>query len=327
MNASNAPHQPADVPDDFATDLQAMGGLGPQWEQIDAGDTTAPPAMGQPSEPASPATQHREQEPGTDGEQAGNNIAQTHTDAGQSETGDVPSIPTAENAATPRAHARVDVLAITKRLQADGRWKESIEALRNQMMKESKKRFPDKGERQQWVYSELDRLYPPLESSDHIADANKMVYSEHIVNKEGPNSSGNTEGVLNNFGTTVPVLPSDAGSIQGLGTLPASWPDLPANASLASEIGWVQANRLRVVTEKPGGATVVRLVNAMSPAPSWAALGWLETSIRSYAKFVDVASKASGSDDGEGALLRRERMSLDEVRSLLAEMEDDASGK
>ena len=44
--------------------------------------------------------------------------------------------------------------------------------------------------------------------------------------------------------------------------------------------------------ERTAGPTVVHLDQALSPAPSWAALGWLETSIRSYAKYVDVAAKA-----------------------------------
>ena len=116
---------------------------------------------------------------------------------------------------------------------------------------------------------------------------------------------------------------SDDGQIQGLSAVPEDWPELPANASMAAEIGWVQANRLRIVEEKPGRATVVRLDLALSPAPSWAALGWLETSIRSYAKFVDVAAKTSSSDDGEADVMRRERMAIEEVRALLEEMRDE----
>ena len=110
------------------------------------------------------------------------------------------------------------------------------------------------------------------------------------------------------------------GQIRGLSDLPEGWPDLPANASLSVEVGWVQANRLRVVEDTPAGPTVVHLGQALSPAPSWAALGWLETSIRSYAKFVDVAAKATASDDGESAVMRRERMAIEEVKRLLDEM-------
>ena len=56
---------------------------------------------------------------------------------------------------------------------------------------------------------------------------------------------------------------------------------------------------------------------------SWAALGWLETSIRSYAKYVDVAARASGGDDDEGAVMRRERMAIEEIAELIDEMKQD----
>jgi hypothetical protein len=135
-----------------------------------------------------------------------------------------------------------------------------------------------------------------------------------------------TKGLREGLSDTYPKLPSsegsDSGSIQGLNELPKGWPELAMNASLGADVGWVQANRLRVVEERPGKATVVRLALALSPAPSWAALGWLETSIRSYAKFVDVAAKVSGGADDEGAVMRRERKSVDEVKALLREMEE-----
>ena len=116
---------------------------------------------------------------------------------------------------------------------------------------------------------------------------------------------------------------SPGGQIQGLGDIPASWPVLPDNASLAAEVGWVQANRLRIVEERTAGATIVQLSRSLTPAPSWATLGWLETSIRSYAKFVDVAAKATSSDDGEAGVMRRERMAIEEGDALLAEMMEE----
>jgi hypothetical protein len=113
---------------------------------------------------------------------------------------------------------------------------------------------------------------------------------------------------------------SPDGPIQGLGELPEDWPELPDNSSLAVEVGWVQAQRLRIVEKRTAGATIVHLGRAMSPAPSWAALGWLETSIRSYAKFVDVAAKATASDYGDHGVMRRERVAIEEMEELLAEM-------
>ena len=95
---------------------------------------------------------------------------------------------------------------------------------------------------------------------------------------------------------------------------------MPANTSISTEIGWVQANRLRIVEERPGKATLIHLHQSMSPAPSWAALGWLETSVRSYAKFVVVAAKVSGSSDDESAVMCRERKAIEDVRSVLEDM-------
>jgi len=196
--------------------------------------------------------------------------------------------------------AGVDPLTVTQRLQREGRWKD-IEPERNEMMRLAKSRFKDKEQRQQWVYGELDRMYPPLENPPMA----------------GFGGSGDPP---------KPATSGSDGPIQGLSTIPEDWPQLPSNASLSTEVGWVQANRLRVVEERPGRATLVRLDLALSPAPSWAALGWLETSIRSYAKFVDVAAKASGGEGDESAVVRRERRAIAEVEALLDEMrlEDDA---
>ena len=116
---------------------------------------------------------------------------------------------------------------------------------------------------------------------------------------------------------------SDTTRLQGLGDIPSTWSALPANASLASEIGWVQSNRLYVVEEKSTNITVVHLDRAHEPAPSRAAIGWLETSIRSYAKFVDVASKCMGDETDEAGHVRRETLALDEIRALLDEMHRD----
>jgi hypothetical protein len=109
-----------------------------------------------------------------------------------------------------------------------------------------------------------------------------------------------------------------------LSDIPASWGHLPPNSTLQAEIAWCQANRLRVVEEKSKGVTVVHLDRARTPAPSWSALGWLETSIRAYAKFVDVAAKVTATHQDQQDLVRRERMAIDEIRSLLAEMREDS---
>ena len=39
---------------------------------------------------------------------------------------------------------------------------------------------------------------------------------------------------------------------------------------------------------------------ARTPAPSRAALGWLETSIRAYSKYIDVVAKALKDEENDG---------------------------
>ncbi len=110
--------------------------------------------------------------------------------------------------------------------------------------------------------------------------------------------------------------PAPTDGVTGLASIPADWPALPPNAQLRAEVEWVSANRL-VVAE---GHTV-DLSRALSPPPSHAALSWLETSILYPAKFADIALRAAGQDSAEEReLVKRERLALDEVRELLAEM-------
>ena len=111
--------------------------------------------------------------------------------------------------------------------------------------------------------------------------------------------------------------------IQGLSEIPSDWTPLADNASLQAEVGWCQANRLRVVEERASGVVVVHLDRARTPAPSWAALGWLETSIRAYSKYIDVVAKALKDEETEQTMVKRERLAIDEVRSLLSEMLED----
>lgn len=100
-------------------------------------------------------------------------------------------------------------------------------------------------------------------------------------------------------------------------TVPPAWPELPDNASLQAEIAWVSANRLRV---RDGSG--VDLSRAKTPAPSYSALSWLETSILFPSKFADISVKATANQDDEKELIRREKASIEEVRAILAEMLD-----
>lgn len=109
--------------------------------------------------------------------------------------------------------------------------------------------------------------------------------------------------------------PASQGSgLAGLGDIPTEWPTLPPNAQLQSEVSWVQANRLRVYQ---GG--MVDLSRSLGPAPSHAALSWLETSLLYPSKWADVCVKAAQGVQDDTEQVRRERLALAEVRSLMAE--------
>ena len=111
----------------------------------------------------------------------------------------------------------------------------------------------------------------------------------------------------------IPVASSE--DVSGLGEIPAGWPELPANAQLQVEIAWVSANRLRVRSGRG-----VDLSRALSPAPSYSALSWLETSILFPSKFADISVKATASQDDEKEHIKREKLAIDEIRGLLSEM-------
>jgi hypothetical protein len=188
-------------------------------------------------------------------------------------------------------HTReADPLTVTKRLQRDGRWAE-VEPLRDRMIKECRKQGMSKPDAQAWTYSELDRLYPPLETE-------------------------------RTAGSGFQLRSSEGGFVTGLSDIPSSWGQLPSNASLASEIQWVQSSRLDVVVESEEGIRV-DLSRADRPAPSKSAIGWLETSIRAYSKFVDVAAKVTAQMEDEREHVRREKLSIAEIRELLEQMKLD----
>jgi len=113
----------------------------------------------------------------------------------------------------------------------------------------------------------------------------------------------------------------DRAEVSGVYLVPEAWPPLSDNASLQAELGWVQAQRLRIVETK-GNVTTVHLEKASTPAPSWAALSWLETSIRSYAKYIDIVSRVLTGQQDEAEAMRRDRMQVDEIRALLRQMHD-----
>jgi len=192
---------------------------------------------------------------------------------------------------------RVDRAALSRQWRQEGRYDEIAE-FRQQVKEATKKAWKaagrqwDRDELNEVAWQEAARAFPPRD----------------------------TEGMPASDSQTEPAHP---GRVTGLGDIPDDWPQLPANASLAAEIQWVQSSRIDVVEELPGGAVRVHLDRADRPAPSKSALGWLETSIRAYSKYCDIAAKATSQLEDEREHVRREKLQIQEIRDLLAEMVEE----
>lgn len=236
-----------------------------------------------------------------------------------------------------------------RRLLREDRWYEA-EVVRDKLMASARAQGLGKQAAQQAVYAQLETLFPPLldvgqranddapaataaeppdeanEGSERAIPAYQATNERTRLESRAGQVVGDAVNPTTNDDVTSAADQTRAttgdSSVIGLGEIPQSWPKLPPNASLASEIQWVLANRLQCIQEQRD-RTVVDLSKALTPAPSYAALGWLETSIRAFAKFVDVSSKVSASGQDEADRTRRERLSIEEIRSLLSEMAVD----
>lgn len=235
-------------------------------------------------------------------------------------------------------------LALPKRLTREGRWDARMIAERDELMSHARrKEGMTKEAAQQWTYEELERRYPPLkEAAQEETSAENprkkalerlTTYTETKTTTEDTQeeTAGIGEEVAADTGKAVgegnraktsrrPAADAGDKLVLGIDRVPRSWPPLPPNASLAEEIRWVQAHRIDIVQERSNGSVLVRLSRASAPAPSKAALGWLETSIRAYAKFCDIAAKAATSYQDEAEVEKKERISIDRIRQLLAQM-------
>jgi hypothetical protein len=214
-------------------------------------------------------------------------------------------------------------VAVTARLTAEGRWSEAAPH-RDQFMREAKATGMSKASAQDWAYAMLDDLFPPLGSTGKTQNAWK-----NSENCDGSQGMHRGQGEVGDRPSYVDVTSENQArtreaGITGLSKIPADWPQLPPNASLSVEIQWALANRIRCVDES-SDCVVVDLSQALTPAPSYAALGWLETSARAFAKFVDVAAKATSQAQDDQEIVRRERLAIGEIRSLLAEMQAEAT--
>lgn len=230
---------------------------------------------------------------------------------------------------------------VSRRLTREGRWTPEVIQERDRLLAHARDVLGMAKEKaQQWAYEALGDKYPPLPEGEIVRKTRGKAKKSLVANglEEMGSQAENGEkchqsddkGAVGDAKkprarakrSQIDDTP-DSSLVVGLNRIPASWPPLPPNSTLAVEIQWVQAVRIDVVEELPTGGTVVRLDRAERPAPSKAALGWLETSIRAYAKYCDIAAKAASSYEDEREIVRRERQSIEQVRAILAEMVAD----
>ncbi len=167
-------------------------------------------------------------------------------------------------------------LSVFQRLSKNGRWNEAAE-IKNSLIREARKNGFSRGEAHETAYRTVDAMYPPADralqaSSDAECLSSMEEIDADVRLNQGPGdnqqpkrqtgaaSQGNKLRKLlgeerlgdNRFldeprpaaATVVEVSARAKGgaTVSGL-DLPESWPQLPPNASLGSEVAWVLANR------------------------------------------------------------------------------------
>lgn len=216
-----------------------------------------------------------------------------------------------------KAQAKAAASRVFQRLNREGRWKGQAEQARMDMIREGREGGMTAAEAKLWAYTELDRMYPPF------------VVEEEDEKDDDEGESGDTKSeneTTAESDVTPPVPRTREDGVKGLSDIPDDWPEPPDNVSLAVEIAWVQANRLRIVDESSNSnAVTVHLDQARTPAPSWAALGWLETSFRNHAKYLDIVAKVASTAQDETDDVRQERLQIQEIRDILTEMKESLS--
>jgi len=173
-------------------------------------------------------------------------------------------------------------IALMERLRREGRWN-AASKFKDDALRDFRAKGMKRDEASDAAWGAMEQAFPP---TDAVASTTDIRAEEPIDTR-----------------------------VLGLSEIPAGWPTLPANASLQVEVSWVSANRLRV---RNGNG--VDLSRALSPAPSYAALSWLETSILFPSKFADISVKATQNQEDEAQHIRREKLAIEEIRGILAEM-------
>ncbi len=234
---------------------------------------------------------------------------QTGNDVDLQRTGDSLLTDVADCGSYTPALAQEIASRVFRALTAAQLWTAEMRLTKDRMVREAKKGGMEADSAKAWAYLELERMYLGVPDLPPPVTEGEGIDVSPLTAPTAPKSKAQATALL------------ESGGVRGLGDIPDDWPEpMPSNASLASEIAWVQGQRLRVVEDR-GNSTVVHLDRATEAAPSMSALAWLETSIRTYAKYTDVAARVLGaSSDDDAEAVRRERVDIGRIRELLEQM-------
>lgn len=306
---------PTEAPDSGQTDAETGSGQDGLDEVTGTEASATPLATADDRQDASFPTEATEQTGRTESSEKARPDAAGDGNATQStaidlekNTGEVAFLESPSGGESVDKSSTIELSSRAERLPGEGR-SACHERLRRLARAEGMPRGQGPGTAYNWAFEETNRIFARLNEPEPAAIVEESPVEELIQPAE-PTSEPIPEPVA-----VAPAPIQDDQGVSGLSELPPGWPELPANAQLQVEIAWVTANRLRV-----RDGTGVNLSRALSPAPSYSALSWLETSILFPAKFADISVKATAQQDDEREFVKREKMAIEEIRSILSEM-------
>lgn len=215
------------------------------------------------------------------------------------------------HAPPPSEEEKARRLALMKRLQSEGRSRMAGD-FREEVRKACRQRGLTPADSVLTAWAEMERNYPPLKKSEQPAAAATVdeppepVSQDHapvVVAVSGPNKEPDK-----------PIWVR----------IPPEWGELPKTAKRVDEVEWVHQNWFLCREVRPSG-TRTKLSRAQGPAPSWGAVGLMETTVMNPQKFENevYAREMKGTEEDEdGEAIKREKKSIAEIDTILQRMEE-----
>jgi hypothetical protein len=173
---------------------------------------------------------------------------------------------------------------ITKRLQTEGRWDEASR-YRDEVRQKFRTEDATRAEANERAWEAMAEKYPPNRDLQEPVDGHR----------EGEPGETN-------------AFPADVG----------------AGADFSADVQWVYANFTRVVVCGPGKPSRCEFSRATTPPPSSGAVGLMEWAADNRTGFFkDLLPKIVNTDEAdEDVLVRQEKKSIAEIRSILNRMNE-----